>query len=168
MLSNINFMDYFREVANSAKFQISAAVSFGTALVLIWSGEDDHIKTIVTILFLFAACMFVISLTEKVFYGIYKKIKKKRDWNNLTPEEITFVSYYIENNTKTRYVVINNGTYRDSGIINPLIDKRILYRASNMSEYRGDSVYTMEQTFPFNIYDEVFSFFIKKLQVKKI
>lgn len=164
MLSNINFMDYFREVANSTKFQISAAISFGAALFLIWSGDNDPIKIALTILFLFAACMFLISLAEKIGFGIYKEIKKKRNWNNLTPEEIEFVSYYIKNNTKTRYMVIFNGTYRDSGIINPLIGKRILYRASDMSEFRGDSIYDREQCFPFNIHDDAFKFFCEKIE----
>ena len=89
-------MDYLREVANSAQFQISAAVSFGTALFLIWSGDNEPTKIVLTILFLFAACMFVTSLAEKLGYGIYKKIKRKNDWNNLTPEELDFVSYYIK------------------------------------------------------------------------
>lgn len=163
MLSNFNFSDYFREVANSTKFQISAAVSFGTALFLIWSDNSDPIKITLTILFLFAACMFVTSLAEKAGYGIYKKFKRKKDWNSLTPEEIEFVSYYITNNTKTRYVVANNGTWRDSGIINPLTQKGILYLASNMSEYRGDSWMDSNQTFPFNIHDDAFKFFTKKL-----
>lgn len=71
-------MDYFREVANSTKFQISAAISFGTALFLIWSGDSEPTKIILTILFLFAACMFIISLAEKAGYGIYGKLKQKK------------------------------------------------------------------------------------------
>ncbi len=50
MLQNINVMDYFREVANSAKFQISAALSFGTALFLIWFADTTPLKITLTIL----------------------------------------------------------------------------------------------------------------------
>ncbi len=123
MLPNINFMDYFRVIADSTKFQISAIISFGTALFFIWSDDNDPTKVTLTILFLFPVCMLVVSLVEKVGYSIYKKIKRKKDWNDLTPEKAEFISYYIENNTKTRYVNIYNGTYKDSGIINPLIRK---------------------------------------------
>lgn len=164
MLSNFNFTDYFREVANSTKFQISAAVSFGAALFLIWSENNNPIKVILTILFLFATCMLVASLVEKTGSWIYKRVKRKKEWNNLTPEEMEFVLYYVKNNTKTKYIIAYNGTWSDSGIINPLEQKGILYRASNMSEYRGDSWQNMDQTFPFNIHDAAFEFFKKKLE----
>ncbi|PIR00428.1 MAG: hypothetical protein COV66_06785 [Nitrospinae bacterium CG11_big_fil_rev_8_21_14_0_20_45_15] len=164
MLSNFNFIDFFREVAKSTKFQISAAVSFGVALFLIWSEKNDPVKVTLTILFLFAACMLVSSLAEKFGCWILKKIKRNKDWNTLTPEEKEFVSHYILNNTKTRYVITFNGAWRDSGIINPLIHKGVLYLASEISEYRGDSWEIMEQTFPINIHDDAFKFFTKKLE----
>jgi hypothetical protein len=158
-LADISFIDYFKEVAKSTKFQISATVSFGTALFLTWFGEHQVTKILLTILFLFPASMFVTSLIEKAFFWTRQKIRRKHQWNALTPEEIEFVSYYINNNTKTRYVVIYNGTYQDSGIINPLIRKGILYRASNTSEFRGESWMSAEQHFPFNIHDNAFEFF---------
>ena len=81
----------------------------------------------------------------------------------MTHEEIEFVSHYIKNNTKTKYVIAYNGAWRDSGIINPLIHKGILYLASEISEYRGDSWENMDQSFPINIHDDAYKFFIKKL-----
>lgn len=157
-------MDYFREVANSAKFQISAAISFGTALVLIWLDDNDPVKITLTVLFLFAACMFIVSLIEKIGYGIYKRIKKNRDWNNLTPEETEFIKHYIQSDTKTRYQVAYNGTWQDSGVITLLKQKRIIYLASTTSEFRGESWMSAEQTFPFNIHDDAFKFFKKKFK----
>ena len=162
MLSNINFMDYFRAVANSAKFQISAAVSFGAALILTWYLPEDFIKITLTLLFLFPVCMFTITLCEKLWYFFYQKYKTHKEWNNLTQAEDEFIDYYIKHKTKTRYMVIYNGTYRDSGVINLLLKKKILYLASNVSEYRGDSIYDMEQYMPFNINDKAYEHFMRR------
>lgn len=162
MVSNINFMDYFREVANSAKFQISATLSFGCALYLIWFSASDLLKVTVTVLFLFPVSMLFITLVEKGVFKIYQRYNRSKQWNNLTPEESEVVFHYIRNNTKTKYVIMHNGTYRDSGIINPLIDKGILYIASDMTEYRGNDFLNMEQCLPFNIHDNAFEFFKKK------
>ena len=170
MLPKLDLNDYFKEVTNSTKFQLSATITFGTAMVLIWIDSTKITEIIFTILFLFPTCMLLSSLVEKIFsffMGIYvsfdQERKKKAAWENLTPEEIEFIQYYIMNNTKTRYVRIFNGTYQDSGIINPLISKGILYMASKTSEFRGDSIFDAEQTFPFNIHDEAFEFFSSTL-----
>ncbi len=163
MFPNINFMDYFKEVANSTRFQISASVSFGTALVQIWLENNDPVKITFIVLFLFATCMFIVSIIEKIFGFIYSEVRRRKDWKNLTSEELEFVKYYINGQTKTRYVVAYNGTWSDSGIINPLCEKGILYLASNISEYRGESFMTMEQNFPFNIHDKAYDYFAKKL-----
>jgi len=160
---NLNHvLNYFKEVASSLKFQISSTITFGAALLLVWSKENDQQKILLTILFIFPLCMFLGSIIEKFFLLIRKKIQQKVDWNNLTPIEQQFISYYINNNTRTRYMTAYNGTYTDSGIINPLISKGILYIASRMSEYRGESWMSAEQQFPINIHDKAFAFFAKK------
>ena len=156
-------VNYFKEVTGSLKFQISAAITFGTALLLVWLKENNELKILLTILFLFPICMFIGSIIEKAYLLIRNSHQKKVAWNSLTPQEEEFVSYYIKGNTKTRYMPAYNGTYRDSGIINPLIGKHILYIASNMSEFRGESWMSAEQHFPINIRDEAFLFFTKKL-----
>lgn len=156
-------MDYFREVANSAKFQLSATISFGTALYLILVDGSEIVRILLTILFLFPACMFVISLCEKIFYYIYKLRKMNKDWNNLTPKEEEFLSFYIKNNTRTKYVeVVYGGAYEDSGTIDILCRKRIIYRASERAEQRPNQL-CGDYSFPFNIYDKAFLFFKKKL-----
>lgn len=156
-------VSYFKEVAGSLKFQISAAITFGSTLLLVWLEENNQLKIFLTILFLFPTCMFVGSIIEKIYVRISNHRRKKVAWNNLSPQEEEFIAYYIKENTRTRYMPAYNGTYRDSGIINPLIGKRILYLASNMSEFRGESWMSAEQHFPVNIRDDAFSFFTKKL-----
>lgn len=163
MFSNINLMDYFKEVANSTRFQISASISFGTALVQIWVGDTDPVKITMIVLFLFATCMFIVSIIETIFSIIRRRITKQKDWSNLTSEEIEFIRYYITKQTKTRYVVAYHGTWTDSGVINPLCEKDILYLASSMSEYRGEHWMAMDQTFPFNIHDKAYDHFAKIL-----
>ena len=161
MFQDFNFMAYFRELLNNTKFQISSAISFGAALLLLIF-KAKTLTLVLTILFLLPFSLIIVSLIEKIYFKIYNVRKRKKDWNNLTAEELNFVSYYIKNNTKTQYVVAYNGTYKDSGIINPLINKKILYIASNMSEFRGESYMTREQCFPFNIHDDAFEFFKDK------
>lgn len=162
MFSNLNVMDYFKEVSNSTRFQVAATISFGTALILIWI-NTEIIRILGTILFLFPLSMLITSLIEKIYTKVEQSIKRKKDWNNLTPEEQEFVKFYIKNNTKTRYMIAYNGTWQDSGIVNPLVNKKILYLASNMSEFRGEDWQDMEQRFPFNINDNAFEFFKEKL-----
>lgn len=158
-LSLDGITEYFMEVAKSTKIQISAAFTLVVPLYLIWHGDKDYAKLTVTILFLFPTSMLIIFLLEKICFGISSYIKRRKQWNSLTPEEIKFISYYITKNTQTRYVSARYGTYSDSGIINGLIVKEILYMASNISEFREGG-----QTLPFNITDRAFSFFKKKLK----
>ena len=162
MFSLKDVVGYFKEVTSSLKFQISAAITFGSALLLVWLKENNELKILLTILFLFPTCMFVGSIGEKIYVRISNHQRKKVAWNNLSPQEERFVAYYTKENTRTRYMPAYNGTYTDSGIINPLISKRILYLASNMSEFRGESWMDAEQHFPINISDEAFAFFTKK------
>lgn len=150
---------YFKTLAStSLKFQISAAITFGTALVLVWLNEDNELKIFLTILFLFTFCMVTSLIIEKIYIAYRKKKRRSKDWNSVTQDELDFLSYYIKNKTKTRYVPCPNGTYQDSGIINPLIKKEILYVASTMSEFRG-SEFNREQQFPINIHDTAYEFF---------
>lgn len=162
MMQPINAMDYFRAVANSVKFQISAAISFGGALLLIWLTEGEFIKIALTIFFLFAFSMLLISIFEKIWQIISVKIRRKKEWSNLTPEETEIISYYISKNTKTKYVECANGTYSDSGLYKPLINKGILYLSSNIPEYRAEDDYGMNFYVPINIHDNAFEFFSKK------
>lgn len=164
MINIDTLISYFKEVGSSLKVQISAAITFGTALILVWTKNSDNLKITLTILFLFPALMFIFSLLEKLCLFIKKERQQQKLWSNLTPEEVEFISYYVKNNTKTRYMTANNGTYQDSGIINPLIAKNILYIASSMSEFRGESRQSMRQQFPINIQDKAFGFFTKKLK----
>ena len=69
-------ISYFKEVSHSLKFQLSAALTFGTALALVWFKEDNELKIILTILFLFPTCMFIGSLIEKAM--LFSKKKKER------------------------------------------------------------------------------------------
>jgi len=160
---SLNFMAYFQAVFNNVRFRISSAVTFGVVLLLILPNGDNPIKILFTILFLFPFCMLVVPFLEYICNAITIKIRRSSDWSNLSPEEIEFISYYIKNETKTRYVVVCNGTWHDSGIINPLVSKKILYLASNESEFRGNSWATAGQYLPFNIYDDAFRFYKKKL-----
>jgi len=155
-------ISYFKEVASSSKFQISASITFGMALLLVWLKENDQLKIFLTILFLFPLCMFVGSIIEKIYLLIRNYHYQKIAWKNLTPQEEEFISYYTKGNTKTQYMPVYNGTYAESGIINPLINKQILYIASNLSEYRGDWM-DGQQYFPINIHDKAFLFFTKKI-----
>jgi hypothetical protein len=107
--------------------------------------------------------MFIVSTIEETYIFITNHIWRNIAWKKLTPEEETFISHYISENTKTRYMPANNGTYRDSGIINPLIRKGILYIASNMSEFRGEWL-DASQYFPINMTDKAFSYFNVKLK----
>jgi len=159
---------YFKEVTGSIKFQLSSAVTFGTALLLVWLKEDNEKKIFLTILFLFPICMFVGTIVERAFSFVRSQVRQRRSWKNLTPEEIMFVSFYIQQNTKTRYVPIFNGTYRDSGIINPLIQKGILYLASSMSEFRGDDFMSKEQHFPINIRDNAFDYYKRQIEMNSL
>ena len=93
---------------------------------------------------------------EKIFTIIANKYRRNKAWNNLTDDEQKFLAFYFINKTKTQYVSCYNGTYTDSGIINPLIKKEILYLASNLSEYRGEHWAAREQQFPINITDDAY------------
>ena len=161
MFSLEQIISYFKEVARSIKFQLSAIVTFGSVLWLVWFKEGSEIKIILTILFLFPLCIFLFSIVEKAILFFIAKVERRKHLNNLTPEELEFISYYTDNDTKTRYMPCINGTYKDSGIINPLITKNILYIASNMSEYRGDHWMSKEQYLPINIHDDIFAYFKK-------
>lgn len=152
---------YFKAVSGSIKFQLSAALAFGAALVLLWIKKGSELQILLTILFLFPIFMFFGTLIEKIFLFLKNETQRKRDWTNLTPEECNSIQHYVNNNTKTQYVLINNGTYRDSGTINPLIHKGILYIASDVSEYRGNDFMSMNQYYPINIQDRAFEFFKK-------
>lgn len=153
--------NYFKEISSSLKFQLSAAVTFGVALFMVWFGEDNELKIFLTVLFLFPTCMFLGAIIEKLYITISKYKDKKKKWSNLSREELDYIKYYIDNETKMRYVPVYNGTYENSGIINPLISKNILYLASKVSEFRGEDFYSREQTFPINITDEALEFFKK-------
>jgi len=156
---------YFKAVAKDIKTQVSAAVSFGTGLFLLWYRQGSELKIFITILFIFPICMFFCSIVEKIILASRNQIRIRKSWRDLTPDELAFLSFYVSNNTRTRYVPIYNGTYQDSGIINPLIAKGILYLASQMSEYRGDSWMSAMQHFPINIHDKAFSFFKKNVNL---
>ncbi len=107
--------EYIKQILKSWKLQISAIVTFGVALFFLWHGEDNELKITFTILFLFPLCFFSITLLEKISIPIRRWWYKRQAWNYLTPEEREFVSYYITGNTKTRYMLCSNGTYKDSG-----------------------------------------------------
>lgn len=158
---------YVKSLIESVKVQVSAAITFGTVLALVWfNNEGNELKIFLTVLFLFPLTILVYSLIEKVLLTIKTSAKKKKDWVNLTPEELNFIESYIKRNSKVRYVTVYNGTYRDSGIIQLLTEKNIIYRASSMSEFRGEDWMSREQQFPFNIHDEAFTFFKLKFEKK--
>lgn len=77
MFSDLNVMEYFKEVASSTRFQIAAAISFGIALLLIWL-EADAIRIFATVLFLFPLSMLTTSLVEKIYTKICKWQKRDR------------------------------------------------------------------------------------------
>lgn len=106
------------------------------------------------------ALVFSIAFVEIIVF-LHHWNREKNIWSNLTEEEKSFIDYYVERKTKTRYVTVYNGTYTNSGIINPLIQKKILYLASNMSEYRGESRMSAKQQFPINIHDGAYKYFCK-------
>jgi hypothetical protein len=68
---------YFKEVASSLKFQASAAITFGTALIMVWLKEVSELKIFLTILFLFPTSMLVGSLIGKAG-TILKNIKLRK------------------------------------------------------------------------------------------
>ena len=168
MFSLKEIIGYFKEVASSVKFQLSAAITFGTALALVWlNQEENDLKIFLTILFLFPVCMFVIGLIEKIYLAVRNNRRRIKAWNNLTIDERRFLAYYLTNKTKTRYVSCRNGTYSDSGYINPLISKGILYLGSRMSEFRGEDWMSMEQQFPINIHDKAYEYFLTQFEAEK-
>lgn len=77
MINPNNVISYFKEVATSIKFQISASLTFGIALLLVWLKENNDLRIILTILFLFPALMLICSLVEKIFI-FYKKKKDQK------------------------------------------------------------------------------------------
>jgi hypothetical protein len=165
---NINdIINYFKEVNSGVKFQLSAIVTFGAALTLVWLKEDNELKIFLTFLFLFPLCMFVFGLIEKVYMFIRCRNNRIKAWNSLTFDERRFLLYYLINKTKTQYIPCINGTYTDSGIINPLIHKKILYLGSTMSEYRGEDWMSMEQHFPINIHDLAYEYLRNKYEADK-
>ena len=163
MINIEKILAHFKELASSSKIQISVAISFGIAIFLFWGQINNELKIPLVILFLFSTCMPSLSLIKKTF--LY--LNKLKSWKNLTPEEIKFIEYYVINNTKTRYMSCRNGTYKDSGIINPLIDKGIFFLASRTSEYRVQPSGLKEQSLPININDQAFKYFMKKLKKKR-
>jgi ABC-type multidrug transport system fused ATPase/permease subunit len=163
MLNLTEIVNYFKALSASIKFQIAATISFGVALVLGLFTDYKFPIIVLAIFFLFAVSVFILTIAEKVLNAILRR----RSWENLTPQEEEFIGVYLKKNEKVRYMYVFNGTYRDSGIINPLISKGILYRASNMSEYRGKSWQSMNQYIPINMHDRAFSFFMKKASKDK-
>lgn len=162
MFEGFNPTEYFKETLRSTKFQISSFLSFGAALALICLEEDSLAKIFFTILFTFPLCIFVLSLCEKIYLKTIAAFKKHQDWNFLSKGEEDFIIFYITNKTKTRYVTSYNGACKDCGVFHPLIKKNILYYASDVSEYRGDSWQSMSQEFPINITDDAYRYFEKK------
>jgi Super-infection exclusion protein B len=155
-------IEYINSLSKSLKLQISAIVSFGIPLYLVVHDENNYIKLSLILLFLFPFCFFILSICEKLFSYFYKNYRRRIVWNNLTPHEEDFLMYYINQNTKTRYMPAINGAQKDSGIITPLIYYEILYIASNMTEFRNGAPQV-----PINMTDEAFNFFKIKFQNKK-
>lgn len=75
MFSVVGLQSYFKEVTGSLKFQLSAAITFGVALLLVWNAASDS-KVYLTILFLFPACMFLGSIIEKIIR--WREVKKEK------------------------------------------------------------------------------------------
>ena len=77
MLGLNEVVSYFKEVASSLKFQVAAAITFGAALLLVWLKEDNELKIVLTVLFLFPTCMFVGSIVERIV-GFFKRKKERK------------------------------------------------------------------------------------------
>ena len=167
MLSLNDIISFFKEAAGSTKLLISATIAFGAALVLVWPQENNELKISVIILFLFFLCMLLLNLGEKIYSAWASKRRQTKAWDNLTKDEHNFLAYYFTNKTKTRYIPCCNGTYTNSGIINLLISKGILYLGSNMSEFREENGMPPEQYFPINIHDKAYEFFITRFEADK-
>lgn len=119
------------------------------------------IPLLLAIFLAIAASELIIKLGSFVHKRLYL-------WNHLTPEELEFIACYFEKNIRTKYVIAYNGACKDSGTINLLLNKSIIYLASGMSEYRaeGGSCMSADQYFPFNIYEDAFTFFKRKFPEK--
>lgn len=120
----------------------------------------EQYKFLISLLFSLFSGIAIAELVIKVGNIFYKRFYL---WKSLTEEENIFVSYYIRNNTKTQYVTAYNGACVSSGTINLLLKKRIIYLASQMSEYRDN-----KQQFPFNIYNDAFYFFKRHKPIPEI
>jgi hypothetical protein len=105
-------------------------------------------------------------LSEFVLESFTYMYRRHVIWGDMTAQELEFLSYYISNNTRIRYVAVFNGTYKDSGVIELLVRKRIIYLASTLSEFRSDGYHSATQQFPFNIYPGAYKFFRKKIKSK--
>ncbi len=75
MLNISDFLGYFKDLRNSLKFQLSATITFGIGLLLIWNGFNES-KIYFTVLCLFPACMFLGSIIEKIVQ--WREAKKKK------------------------------------------------------------------------------------------
>ena len=64
-------------MTTNIKFQISAALTFGVALILVWSEQGNETKIITTIFFLFPTFMLTTSLVERMVI-FFKKAKKEK------------------------------------------------------------------------------------------
>lgn len=159
---NIQLMNLLKEIKKSVTFQVSCAITFGVLLLLSWLKEPSELNFFLVFLFLLPFSLSLLNLINNLVTTILIQLRLRKNRNNLTIEEANFISYYLLNKTKTRYAPCFNGTYKNSGIINPLIHKKILYLASTLSEYRNS-----EQHFPINIYDNSYSFYEKNPNVLK-
>lgn len=162
---NKETLQYAEALIRSTKLQFVCAVSFGIPLLFYYEDIELLLKITLLVFALLPLSALFFSFGEclkKLYEGHKKKTDKLKKWNDLTNEEIEFVRYYIKENTKCRYVSAHHGAPRDSGIVNMLRAKGILYLANNQSEFRG-TWQSGTHCFPFNIYDDAFEFFKKKL-----
>lgn len=142
--------------------QFVCAVSFGVPLYFFYETLDISWRLVLSIVCLLALVSLTYTISEKTYMSIRRWLKKREGWKNLSSEELEYIKYYITENTIMRYVPAYNGTYQNSGIINPLRAKGILYLASNESEWRGESWMSAGHEFPININDNAFQYFKKK------
>lgn len=70
-------ISYFKEVSANLKFQVSATITFGYVLMLVWLKEDNELKILLTVLFLFPTCMLLGSLVEKAM-AYFKKQRESK------------------------------------------------------------------------------------------